>query len=285
MKIVITGANGMLGHMLGTLFGRALTKAEADHEVLLVNRSQLDITNQADVLAYMTAQTPDVIINAAAYTAVDDCESNSALANQVNGIGPRHLAEAAKKIQATLFHFSTDYIFNGLLPSGYNEAYAEIDPINAYGESKALGEKYIQSTADQSWNKYYIIRTAWLYGPDGNNFVDTMLKLADEKDELKVVNDQHGSPTYTKDLATQVLTIMTNQPAYGIYHVTNSGSCTWFEFAQEIMRLAHKTVNVQPCSSAEFSRPAKRPAYSLLVNTKLPAMRSWQEALADYLLA
>lgn len=275
MKILITGANGMLGHMLA--------KVLSHHDLLLVDRSQLDITHQSQTLAYIQEHQPEVIINAAAYTAVDDCETHEDSANQVNGEGPRHLAQAAKAVNATLIHFSTDYVFNGEQSAGYDEQYTQIDPVNAYGRSKALGEKYIQETADDTWNKYYIIRTAWLYGPDGNNFVDTMLKLADEKDELKVVNDQHGSPTYTKDLADQVAYIITQHPTPGIYHATNSGSCTWFEFAQEIMKLGHKTVNVTPCTSEEFPRPAKRPTYSILLNTKLPPIRNWQEALKEYI--
>lgn len=276
-NILIVGAKGMLG--------QTLAEALQEHSLTLWDKEEIDITDSAQVSEKISRLRPDVIINTAAYTAVDACEENDELAMQVNGVGPGNLAQAAKTINATLVHYSTDYIFNGEKQNGYSEDFAEVEPVNAYGKSKAAGEAAIKKTADTTWNKYYIIRTAWLYGAGGPNFVDTMLKLAQDKDSLSVVNDQHGSPTYTKDLAERTNWILNETPDFGVYHVTNSGTCTWYEFAKEIFSQANVSIILQPCTSKEFPRPAKRPAYSILLNTKLPAMRTWQAGLADYLAA
>lgn len=277
-KILITGAKGMLGSMLVKVF--------SDYEVIEWDlQSGNDITNEDAVMKSVKEIKPDVIINAAAFTEVDKCEDAEfqGLADLVNGAGPRILAIAAKEVGAILVHFSTDYIFNGENKEGYSEEFDKINPVNYYGKSKAVGEKNIMQIADDNWNKYYIIRTAWLYGPNGNNFVDTMIKLGKEKDELKVVNDQHGSPTYTKDLAERTKELLLSQLEFGVYHGTNNEFCTWYDFAKEIFKIAKIDIDVQPCSSEEFPRPAKRPAYSMLHNTKMPPMRRWQEALADYI--
>ncbi len=276
-KILIVGAKGMLGQTLAATLKH--------HTLTLWDKDEIDITNAEQVNEKILALQPDVIINAAAYTAVDACEENSELAMQVNGVGPGNLAQAAKTIAAILVHYSTDYIFNGEKEDGYPEDFSEVEPVNAYGKSKAVGEAAITNTVDEHWNKFYIIRTAWLYGVGGPNFVDTMLKLAKEKDSLSVVNDQHGSPTFTKDLAERTAWILDTQPDFGIYHVTNAGTCTWYEFAKEIFAQANVSIDVNPCTSDEFPRPAKRPAYSILLNTKLPAIRSWQDGLRDYLSA
>lgn len=274
-SILIIGKNGMLGKTLSKTFDR--------FNLTLWDKDEIDITDADQVNEKIMQLEPDVIINAAAYTAVDDCEEKKNIAMAVNGAGPRNLAAAAKSINAILIHYSTDYIFNGEKPGGYDEDFNEIDPINVYGESKAAGEKGINEVSDDIWNKFYIIRTAWLYGSVGNNFVDTMIKLGKEKDRLSVVNDQHGSPTFTNDLAERTRWMLDHEKAYGIYHVTNSGTCTWYEFAAEIFKQANITVNLSPCTTEEFPRPAKRPAYSILLNTKLPEMRSWQSALKEYL--
>jgi len=272
MKIIITGAKGMLG--------QALARAFNEYNLFLYDRDELDITDLSAVRRKLSDIQPDVVINAAAYAAVDECENQRELALKVNGEGPGNLAQACKQIGAILVHYSTDYIFNGLKEDGYSEDYAEIQPINIYGESKALGEKLIKDNSQ----KYYILRTAWLYGTGGNNFVDTMLKLGREKPELKVVDDQHGSPTYTLDLAARTKQILTElKPDYGTYHCTNAGDCTWYEFTQEIFRQEKITTKLLPCTSAEFPRPAIRPQWSILLNTKLPAMRDWRQALQDYL--
>lgn len=265
--------------MLGSMLMHVL---EAYNPIGLTHRD-LDITNAAAIHDKVTALHPDIIINAAAYTAVDHCEVNRNVAFAVNAFAPQYLAEVAKQLDAILIHFSTDYIFNGQQKEGYTEEYNQVEPINVYGESKAAGEHAIRSLVDTTWNKYYIIRTAWLYGPGGKNFVDTMLQLGKEKTELKVVNDQHGSPTYTKDLADQTKYMVEQAVPFGVYHVTNSGVCTWYDFTQEIFKQAGVSTKVVPCTTAEFPRPAKRPAYSILLNTKLPPLRSWQEGLHDYL--
>lgn len=274
-KILIVGAKGMLGQMLASVLNK--------HELTLWDKEEIDITNSAQVDEVIHALQPEIIINAAAYTAVDLCEENNEIAFKVNGEGPGNLARIAKSINAILIHFSTDYIFNGQKQEGYSEDYLEIDPINVYGKTKAAGETAILDAVDDSWRNYYIIRTAWLYGPGGPNFVDTMLTLAQTKDSLSVVNDQHGSPTYTKDLADRLEWMIQNQVAFGTYHVTNSGTCTWYDFAKETFTLTGINIELKGCSTEEFPRPAKRPAYSILLNTKLPAMRSWQAGLADYL--
>lgn len=272
MEILIIGSHGMLGQELMAAF--------KDQELTGWDRNQIDITDYDNSLAKIKELNPEVVINAAAYTAVDDCEKNRDLAMKVNGEGPGNLAKICKDLEAILVHYSTDYIFNGQKTDGYREDYDQIEPLSVYGESKALGEKLIKENCE----KYYILRTAWLYGNKGKNFVDTMIKLGQEKSELKVVNDQHGSPTYAKDLALRTRDILLNlKPAFGIYHATNSGTCTWYEFTQEIFKLKGITAKIIPCATAEFPRPATRPAYSILLNTKLPVMRPWQEALKEYL--
>lgn len=274
-KLLIIGASGMLGSMLKHVLQR--------YNPIGWTHTDLDITKADAVQERISKLKPDIIINAAAYTAVDNCEIHRDIAMLANATAPQHLAMTAKAIDATLIHFSTDYIFNGQEQEGYREDYNNIDPINVYGESKAAAEQAIQQLGDGSWNKYYIIRTAWLYGPNGKNFVDTMLQLSKDKPEIKVVNDQHGSPTYTQDLAEQVKYMIEQTVPFGIYHVTNNGTCTWYEFTQEIFKQAGATTKLIPCTSAEFPRPAKRPEYSILLNTKLPPLRSWQEGLKEYL--
>ncbi|EKD76454.1 MAG: hypothetical protein ACD_43C00107G0008 [uncultured bacterium] len=273
-KIVIIGRG---------LLGQALATALQEFKPIILTHRDLDITKQAQVDEVLGQLAPDVIINAAAYAKVDQCETERALAMQVNSVAPRYLAMAAKRQDAYFIHYSTDYVFSGKQAAGYPETANDFAPINTYGESKLGGEQAIQQVADSTWQKFYIIRTAWLYGGGGTNFVDTMIALGKQRSELKVVNDQHGSPTFTQDLAEQTRQLIEQRLAGGIYHCTNSGHCTWFEFAQAIFALNHQTVQVLPCTSAEFPRPAQRPAYSILLNTKLPAMRPWQSALADYI--
>jgi len=274
-KIVIIGAGGMLG--------QALSQVLAEYQPILWRHNDVDITQRDAVLAAVQVAEPDVIINAAAYTAVDLCETNEAVANLVNGTAVGYLAEAAKQVGAKLMHYSTDYVFSGTQVKGYQESDLPTIPVNAYGRSKLLGEQAIQAQVDATWKDYYIIRTAWLYGPGGKNFIDTILQLATTKPELKVVADQHGSPTYTLDLAAQTKVLCTGRYQSGIYHITNSGQCTWFEFAQQALQLAGCITPIYPCTSAEFPRPAQRPQYSILLNTKLPPLPVWSEALQRYL--
>ena len=265
------------------MLGRQLQKVFQSSSLTCWSKADLDITDRQSVQERIQELRPNVIINAAAYTAVDDCESHQELARRINGAAPGYLALAAKSIGATLVHYSTDYIFSGEQAAGYREADTAYAPVNAYGLSKLLGEQAIQRQVDDHWDRYYIIRTAWLYGPHGKNFVDTMLQLSQTRSTLQVVNDQHGSPTYTVDLARTTKQLLVGTLPYGVYHITNSGVCTWYDLAVEIFRLAAVSVNLRPCTSSEFSRPARRPHYSILLNTKLPALRPWQEALADYL--
>jgi dTDP-4-dehydrorhamnose reductase len=259
IKTLIIGSSGMLGSDLCKTFPDAVKLTHHD----------LDITDREQVIESILKIKPDVVINAAAYTNVDGCEDNKELAFQVNGYGPGYIAEACARAGAKLVHFSTDYVFDGS-----KKEYVESDipdPINVYGDSKLLGEKKIIENMDD----YRIVRISWLFGIHGKNFVETMLKLSGEMDTVKVVNDQFGKPTYTMDLASKVKEIIELDP--GIYHITNDGICSWYEFASSIID------NVIPCTSEEFPRKAKRPKYSVLVNTKTEPMRHWREALKAYL--
>jgi dTDP-4-dehydrorhamnose reductase len=258
IKTLIIGASGMLGSDLCKVF---LDAVKLTHE-------EIDITNRDQVLETIQKTKPDVVINAAAYTDVDGCEDQQELAFHINGNGPGHIAEACSIFGAKMVHFSTDYIFNGSI-----KKYVESDipnPINVYGHSKLLGEnKIIENMKD-----YRIIRTSWLFGVHGKNFVETMLRLSKEMDTVKVVNDQFGKPTYTIDLANEVKEIIELDP--GIYHITNDGICSWYDFSSDIID------NTVPCTSEEFPRKAKRPRCSVLINTKTKPMRCWKEALKDY---
>jgi dTDP-4-dehydrorhamnose reductase len=258
-KVLLLGAQGMLGHALQEVFPGAMFFGHAD----------LDITNKNSVYDRINHERPDVVINSAAYTDVDGCEDNRDHAFAVNGYGPGYLAAACGKTGSVLVHFSTDYIFDGT-----KEAYREDDapnPINAYGESKLLGEVSIRENMDD----YRIIRTSWLFGPYGRNFVDTILALSHRMEVVRVVNDQIGKPTYTLDLARATHGIISRPP--GVYHLTNNGQCSWYEFARAFIP------NAVPCTTEEFPRRAKRPAYSVLLNTKTPPLRHWRAAVLEYL--
>jgi dTDP-4-dehydrorhamnose reductase len=249
----------MLGYDLCKVFPGAIK----------LTRNELDITDRAKVMETISDIRPKVVINAAAYTDVDGCEDNQELAFAVNGYGPGYIAEACSSTGAKLVHFSTDYVFDGS-----KKEYLESDttnPINVYGKSKLLGEQLISENMDY----FRIIRTSWLFGLNGKNFVDTMFRLSEEMECVRVVSDQYGKPTYTYDLAAKTREILEKEA--GIYHITNEGVCSWYEFASAIID------NVSPCSSAEFPRIAKRPTYSVLLNTKTKPMRHWKAALNDYL--
>ncbi|VVB90969.1 RmlD substrate binding domain protein [uncultured archaeon] len=260
IKTLIFGAGGMLGTELCAAFPDAVK----------LRHNDLDIRDRVKVIRLIGSNEPDVVINAAAYTAVDDCEDNREQAFDINGAAPGYIAEGCARAGAELIHYSTDYIFDGS-----KKEYVESDtpnPINAYGNSKLMGEKNIIKNMDN----YRIIRTSWLYGAHGKNFVDMMLMLSGKMDTVKVVNDQFGKPTYAHDLARKTREVVM-MPA-GIYHITNEGVCSWFEFASAIIN------NAVPCTSGEFPRKAKRPKYSVLVNTKTTPMRHWRDALAEYLI-
>ncbi|TFH46720.1 MAG: dTDP-4-dehydrorhamnose reductase [ANME-2 cluster archaeon] len=259
IKKLILGANGQLGFDLCNVFSNSIQLTHSD----------LDITNNDKVIETIKKIKPDIVINAAAYTDVDGCENNKELALKVNGIAPGNIAKACKFVGAKLIHYSTDYIFDGA-KTEYVES-DQANPINVYGQSKYIGEKNIIENMDD----YLIIRTSWLFGIQSRNFVKTMLKLSSQMDTVKVVNDQYGKPTYTHDLALRTTDMVDLAP--GIYHITNDGICSWYEFAKEIID------NVAPCTSEDFVRKARRPKYSVLVNTKTNPLRHWKEALADYL--
>lgn len=270
-RYAITGAAGMLG--------QDLQQALAGREVTAFTRHDLDITDAA-----ATAETLkgfDVIINAAAYTAVDDAETNEDAALAINGTGVANLAAAAAATGAKFVHVSTDYVFKGDATEPYGENDPR-DPINAYGRTKAAGE--VAALAAHPTGTY-IVRTAWLYGAGGPNFAKTMVKLAGTHPEITVVNDQLGQPTYTRDLASQIVKLVDADAPAGIYHGTNSGTATWFDFAREIFRLSgNDPERVKPTDSTAFKRPAARPAFSVLGHDAWTAagiepMRPWLEAL------
>ena len=275
MRILITGASGMLGH--------DLQRTLKNHELILYNSKNLDITNKNLVIEKINEMKPDILINSAAYTNVDDCETNYEEAHKVNALGPKNLATVCKDLKIPLVHISTDYVFDGKKTEPLKEN-DNLGPQTAYGKTKLEGEQFIQKILDE----YFIIRTAWLYGCEGNNFVKTMLNLSKSHNEINVVNDQIGSPTFTYDLAKGISEIIKTDK-YGVYHLTNSGSCSWYEFSKEIFKLANINVKVTPVTTEEFPRPAPRPKYSVLSNDKwikqgFKPLRNYKQALKEYLL-
>lgn len=297
MKILITGANGQLGTELRRCLAAGQSElgplpAKLRHAtVLATDVDTLDITNRHEVAAYVRHHAPDAIISCAAYTNVDGCETNPEAAFAVNAIGARNLAMAAEEIGAKLIHVSTDYVFPGTAESPVWE-YETPAPRSVYGKSKLLGEQYVQ----QFCSHYFIVRTAWLYGYAGGNFVKTMLRLAKQNGKITVVNDQLGNPTNAADLAHELLQLLVTKE-YGIYHCTGEGVCSWYDFTCEIVRLSGIPATVTPCSTEEYianaqradakKKVAARPAYSALENAMLKAtvgneMRGWKEALACF---
>ena len=282
MKILITGANGMLAKEVKEKFS-------VGNEVTLTDVAELDITNEKMVYDVITSLKPDLIINCAAYTAVDKAEENLELADRINGDGPTNLAKAAKASGSILVHISTDYVFGGDLD--LSKAYKEDDekkPVTAYGITKLHGEQGIQNNLDE----YYIFRTAWLYGLGGNNFVKTMTKLGTERDELCVVSDQHGSPTYAKDLTEIIYQAVNKKIPYGVYNATNEGFTTWYDFTKEILAEQGIECKVNPVTTAEYIEmmkvtQAKRPFNSQMSKDKLKQaginVPEWKDGLKRYL--
>lgn len=275
MKILITGANGMLA--------KAVKNEFKNEELICTDVAELDITNLEMVKDAVNNIKPDYIINCAAYTAVDKAEEQEELAYKINAIGPKNLAIAAKQNDAILVHISTDYVFGGDKP--VEQDYSEDDekkPQAVYGTTKLVGEKFIE----ENCSNYYIFRTAWLYG-EGNNFVRTMINLAKDRDEVSVVNDQHGSPTYAVDLASMVHQAIEKKIPFGAYNATNIGYTTWYDFTKKIYELKNINCKVNPVTSKEFVRPAKRPLNSQMSKDKLLKngiiIPTYEDALKRYL--
>lgn len=276
LKILITGANGMLGCDLQ----KALSK---DHELILGTIDKFDITDIDATIDFMKVSKPDVVIHAAAYTDVDGCESNVDHAYRVNALGARNVAVGCQYIDAAMVYISTDYVFDGEKGSSYTE-FDATNPLSIYGKSKLEGENYVRKIC----NKHYIVRTSWLFGKNGKNFITTMLNLAETRDEISVVDDQMGSPTYTLDLAKAISQLIA-KPTYGTFHITNSDYCSWYQFAKEIFETAGvKKIKVNRISTEELNRPAPRPKYSVLDNycwrlEGYNKLRSYKEALKEYI--
>lgn len=258
-KVLVIGKNGMLGSELYEILNN-----NASYIIKGTTLEDLDICNQSQVVEIVSDFEPNYIINCAAYTNVDACESNTELANNINGYAIKNLAEAANSVNATLIQISTDYVFNGNLPLDqiYTED-METEPVNAYGVSKLIGEENAKIA-----KKYYILRTAWLYG-NGKNFVRTMLNLSKTHDEINVVSDQFGSPTSTTTLCEIIEQILEKEPKYGIYHATNEGFISWYDFAKKIFEIKNINIKVNPILSKDYPTPAKRPFNSKLSKEKL----------------
>lgn len=273
--VAIIGAKGMLGYDLGRVF-----KKDKNYKIYPFDVDSLDITKYRETESTLKDLNPDYILNSAAFTAVDDCEDKKHIKAcfAVNTKGPENLAKIAKKIGSTLIHVSTDYVFNGKKKEGYTER-SRVNPINQYGVSKAEGEAAIKSEL----SKFYIVRTSWLYGKNGKNFVKTMLELSKKFPELKVVDDQRGKPTWTYDLAVHIKALIESGKPFGVYHFANEGETTWYRFTKEILKQAKIDTPVKPCTSEEFPRPAARPEVSTLLNMKFKRMRHWKRALGEYL--
>ena len=280
-NILVTGATGMLGTDVVEVL---LTGSAGTHSVTGLSRADLDIEDADAVMRAVTGH--DIVINTAAFTKVDDAESQEPQAFGVNARGAQNLAIAAREGGARLIHLSTDYVFDGSATSPYVESTPR-NPISAYGRTKAAGEELVLGAhADGT----AIVRTAWLYGNHGPNFVDTMLRLAGERETLQVVDDQHGQPTWSRDLAEHIATLVDLDVPAGIFHGTNSGATTWFGLAQRVFELAGlDPQRIQPTDSTAFIRPAPRPGYSVLghdawATIGMQPMRLWEEALAERVL-
>jgi len=276
MKVLVFGARGMLGKDL-------VPALSVKHQVLGRDIEDLNIADQQRVQKEIETMRPQVVVNAAAYTDVDGCEGKRELAFSVNAEGARNIAAGCAASNARMIHLSTDYVFDGTSSAPYREEDPP-NPLNVYGASKLQGERQIREVLEN----HLIIRTEWLFGRHGKNFVDTILRLAAQQEELRVVNDQRGAPTFTKDLSWAIEKLLEKE-AKGILHITNSGSCTWFEFARQILK--EKNIDngsIVPISSAALTRPAKRPANSVLdchrfENLVGQKMRTWEETLKEYL--
>ncbi len=275
-KIIITGCNGQLGHAMNDLYAKS-----TEYECVNTDVGELDITDVDAVMAFARQIRPYAIVNCAAYTDVNRCESERDLAFRINAVGPRNLAIAASETGAKLVQISTDYVFPGNEEKELTE-FDPVGPVSAYGSGKLAGEQFVRDFAD----RYFIIRTAWLYG-EGKNFVRTMLRLSETNDSVRVVKDQIGNPTSAAQLASAIAYLLPTDN-YGLFHGTCEGACSWAEFTEEIFRLAGKKTRVERITTDEYPTPAKRPAYSMLDNYMLRMTTDfrfahWKDAIAAYL--
>ncbi len=267
MKVLVTGAKGMLGQDLCPIL------EDEGYEVIEADINDFDICNFNDASNFIKKNNPDFIIHCASYTNVDKAEEELELTRKINANGTENIAKISSEIDATIVYISTDYVFDGTKKTPYTIEDTP-NPINNYGQTKYEGEIAVQKHC----KKHYIVRTSWLYGTYGENFVETM--LANKDKELKVVNDQIGCPTWTIELANGICEILDSEE-YGIYHICGSGKASWHDFASEIFKLSNIKANLSPCKTEDFPRPAKRPAYSVMENDKI--CRNWKLALKDYL--
>lgn len=276
MRILILGCRGMLGSDLARAF--------AGEKLELWDKEELDVTDAAQVAERIGTLKPEVIINSTGYTDVDGAEENRGAAFTLNDKAVRYLTQVAGECGAALIHFSTEYVFDGMNKAGYSETAAP-HPLSVYGESKAAGERHVLG-----YERGFLVRSSWLFGaapqkgkPRGMNFVDTVLKLAQEQPEVRVVNDQFGKLTSTKDVAHAVVRLIGSGLPPGTYHLVNEEVATWYEVAKEAFRLRGVATPLVPVTSAEFPTKARRPPHAVLLNTKFPSLRRWQDALRDYL--
>ena len=267
-KVLVTGANGMLGQDLCPIL------QDEGYEVIETDVQTLDITNPENIKSVFQGERPDIVIHCAAYTNVDKAEEDIETARLINTKGTENIAKACAEIDSTLVYISTDYVFAGNGTQPYLPT-DEASPLNNYGLTKWEGEEAVRKYC----KKYYITRTSWLYGIHGKNFVETMIALAD-KPELKVVDDQIGCPTWTIELSNGIVKLL-GGAEYGTYHICGSGQTSWYNFAKKIFEFSGLNVNLKPCKTDEFPRPAKRPNYSVMDNNKI--CRNWEAALKDYI--
>jgi dTDP-4-dehydrorhamnose reductase len=274
MRLLVTGGAGMLGQAVATAATRL------GHEVVALSRAELDVTDADHVRRVIAAAEPRAIVNCAAWTDVDAAETAEATATAVNGAGAGNVARAAAETGARVVHISTDYVFDGTKTTPWVES-DPAGPIDAYGRSKLVGEQEVAAASGE----HAIVRTAWLFGAGGRNFVDTMLALGDERDEVSVVTDQVGSPTWTGHLAEAVIELAERRGDVGVFHAAGAGACSWYELAVEVFDRAGVRCRVLPTTAERFARAARRPAYSVLATERdaAPILPPWQQGVAAYL--
>lgn len=276
-NILVTGSTGQLGSdVVKELLKRG-------YSTLSPNRSEFNLCSEDSIRNYILNSNCEAIVHCAAYTQVDKAEDEKDLCIKINATATKHIAKCAKILDIPMIYISTDYVFDGTKDGEYTEN-DETNPINIYGESKLAGEKYVQEILD----KYYIVRTSWVFNINGKNFIETMLRLSKANNQLSIVNDQIGSPTYTKDLS-RLLVDMLETSKYGLYHATNEGYCSWYEFADTIFKLANINIDIKAINSNEYASRAKRPMNSKLSKDKLieygfKPLPHWEDALKDYLI-